>query len=67
MTACVEGRYIAVFHVDGAFHALDGNCPHQGGVLPRKEVQLISLAFHCACTTLDEAARGAISSNDQRR
>jgi hypothetical protein len=37
------------------------------GVLPRKEVQLISLAFHCACTTLDEAARGAISSNDQRR
>ena len=33
MTAVVDGSYIAVFNVDGAFHALDGNCPHQGGLL----------------------------------
>jgi 3-phenylpropionate/trans-cinnamate dioxygenase ferredoxin subunit len=33
MTAVVNGSYIAVFNVDGAFLALDGNCPHQGGLL----------------------------------
>ncbi len=26
-------RMVAVFHVDGRFHALDGVCPHQGGPL----------------------------------
>ncbi|HEV3415936.1 MAG TPA: non-heme iron oxygenase ferredoxin subunit [Pirellulales bacterium] len=26
-------RVIALFNVDGAFHALDGICPHQGGPL----------------------------------
>ena len=29
--------------------------PWNSGVLPRKEVELISLALHCACTNLDEA------------
>jgi nitrite reductase/ring-hydroxylating ferredoxin subunit len=29
----VAGRIIALFNVDGAFHALDGICPHQGGPL----------------------------------
>jgi 3-phenylpropionate/trans-cinnamate dioxygenase ferredoxin subunit len=33
MTAVVDNSYIAVFNVDGAFHALDGNCPHMGGLL----------------------------------
>jgi len=33
MTAVVNESYIAVFNVDGAFNALDGNCPHQGGLL----------------------------------
>ena len=32
-----------------------GTDPWTSGVLPRKEVELISLALHCACTTLDEA------------
>jgi nitrite reductase (NADH) small subunit len=27
------GRIIALFNVNGAFHALDGICPHQGGPL----------------------------------
>lgn len=26
-------RMVALFNVDGAFHALDGVCPHQGGPL----------------------------------
>ena len=33
MPAVVNGSYLAVFKVDSAFHALDGNCPHQGGLL----------------------------------
>lgn len=26
-------RIVALFNVDGSFHALDGICPHQGGPL----------------------------------
>jgi nitrite reductase/ring-hydroxylating ferredoxin subunit len=26
-------RIVAIFNVDGQFHALDGICPHQGGPL----------------------------------
>lgn len=29
----VEGREIALFNVDGKFHALDNTCPHMGGPL----------------------------------
>jgi alkylhydroperoxidase/carboxymuconolactone decarboxylase family protein YurZ len=32
-----------------------GTNPWNSGVLPRKEVELISLALHSACTSLDEA------------
>lgn len=28
-----DDRIIALFNVDGEFHALDGICPHQGGPL----------------------------------
>lgn len=28
-----EDRIVALFNVDGEFHALDGVCPHQGGPL----------------------------------
>ena len=27
------GRTLAVFNVDGAFHAIDNRCPHRGGPL----------------------------------
>ena len=27
------GRMVALFNLDGTFHALDGICPHQGGPL----------------------------------
>ena len=29
----VEGQPVAVFNVDGTFHALSGKCPHRGGPL----------------------------------
>ena len=29
----VDGRIIALFHVDGQISAIDGLCPHQGGPL----------------------------------
>jgi nitrite reductase/ring-hydroxylating ferredoxin subunit len=29
----VDGRTVALFNVDGVFHALDGRCPHRGGPL----------------------------------
>ncbi len=29
----VNGRKIALFQVDGAYHAIDDACPHQGGPL----------------------------------
>src|SRR5258707_15548149 len=32
-----------------------GTAPWRSGVLPRKEVELISLALHCSCTNLDDA------------
>ena len=32
-----------------------GTNPWTSGVLPLKEVELISLALHCSCTTLDDA------------
>lgn len=28
-----DDRLVALYNVDGAFHALDGVCPHQGGPL----------------------------------
>ena len=28
-----RGRVVALFNVDGTFHALDGVCPHAGGPL----------------------------------
>ena len=33
MTVRLGGDYVAVFNVDGTFHAIDGNCPHMGGLL----------------------------------
>jgi alkylhydroperoxidase/carboxymuconolactone decarboxylase family protein YurZ len=48
-----------------------GTSPWNTGVLPRKEVELISLALHCSCTNLDEAGtrrhiRGALDAGATR-
>jgi nitrite reductase (NADH) small subunit len=29
----VDGQAVAIFNVEGAFHALSGRCPHRGGPL----------------------------------
>ena len=34
----VEGKRIALFNVDGAFFALDDECPHAGGPLSEGQV-----------------------------
>ena len=37
---CVEinGKKIAIFHVDGAYYALDDDCPHKQGPLSEGEI-----------------------------
>lgn len=34
----LQQRFVAVFNVDGAFHAIDHECPHEGGPLGAGEV-----------------------------
>ncbi|MCS6927829.1 MAG: Rieske 2Fe-2S domain-containing protein [Candidatus Binatia bacterium] len=34
----VEGKRIAIFNVNGAYYAIDGICPHQGGPLGEGEL-----------------------------
>jgi nitrite reductase/ring-hydroxylating ferredoxin subunit len=29
----VDGRWVALFHIDGAYHAIDNVCLHRGGPL----------------------------------
>ncbi|HLK11246.1 MAG TPA: Rieske (2Fe-2S) protein [Candidatus Binatia bacterium] len=39
VTVEVNGRQIALFNVDGTFHALAGECPHRGGPLGDGELE----------------------------
>ena len=32
------GQIVALFNIDGEFHALDGVCPHQGGPLGKGQL-----------------------------
>jgi 3-phenylpropionate/trans-cinnamate dioxygenase ferredoxin component len=41
----VDGRPIAVFNVEGAFHAIDDVCTHDGG--PLAEGELIGCEIEC--------------------
>ena len=41
----VEGKRIAIFNVDGSYHALDDVCPHQGG--PLGEGELMGTTVTC--------------------
>ncbi len=47
---CVEagGKAIALFNVDGTFHALHGTCPHRGGPLGEGELEgtLVTCPWH---------------------
>lgn len=39
MVAEVNGRTVAVFNIDGAFHVVDNTCLHRGGPLGEGEVE----------------------------
>lgn len=62
-----NGRQIAVLRVDGAYHAFDNACPHQGNPLVDGEVlgDVLECAYHGwrfdlatgACLVGDEPAR----------
>jgi nitrite reductase (NADH) small subunit len=43
-----EDRIIALYNVDGAFHALDGVCPHQGGPLGKGTLEgtIVTCPWH---------------------
>jgi len=41
----VDGRAIAVFHIDGAFYAIDDVCTHDGG--PLAEGKVIGCEIEC--------------------
>jgi nitrite reductase/ring-hydroxylating ferredoxin subunit len=46
---CVAGdRMVALFNVEGTFHALDGVCPHQGGPLGKGRLSgcLVTCPWH---------------------
>jgi len=38
LEAVAEDHIVALFNVEGAFHALDGVCPHQGGPLGKGQL-----------------------------
>ena len=38
-TVSVQGKELAVFNVEGAFHVLDNECPHRGGPLGEGELE----------------------------
>jgi nitrite reductase (NADH) small subunit len=48
MECVAGGRIVALFNVEGAFHALDGICPHQGGPLGKGRLEgcLITCPWH---------------------
>lgn len=50
--SCIErvvgDRIVALFNVDGKFHALDGVCPHQGGPLGQGQLSgtIVTCPWH---------------------
>ncbi|MGE0710996.1 MAG: Rieske (2Fe-2S) protein [Planctomycetota bacterium] len=44
----VAGRAVAVFNVDGAFHAVENTCPHAGGPLGEGDLRgaVVSCPWH---------------------
>lgn len=44
-TVEVDGIWIALFNVDGTFHAIDNTCPHAGG--PLGEGKLCGTVVEC--------------------
>ena len=47
-TLAVEGKELALFNVDGTFHAIDNECPHRGGPLGEGELEgcIVTCPWH---------------------
>ena len=47
-TIAAHGKELAVFNVDGTFHAVDNECPHRGGPLGEGELEgcLVTCPWH---------------------
>jgi nitrite reductase/ring-hydroxylating ferredoxin subunit len=43
----VDGRDVALINLDGAFYALDNNCPHNGGPLAQGQLDSESAQLTC--------------------
>jgi NAD(P)H-dependent nitrite reductase small subunit len=55
-TFVIDGRDIAVFHVDGAFYALGNTCPHQGGPLAEGWIEgtTVTCPWHAWCFRMED-------------
>ena len=44
----VAGKMVAVFNIDGTFHAIDNECPHQGGPIGEGSLKgaVVSCPWH---------------------
>ncbi len=47
-TLTVDGKELALFNVEGTFHAIDNECPHRGGPLGEGELEgcLVTCPWH---------------------
>ena len=62
----VAGKEIALFNLDGTFHAIDNTCLHRGGPLAEGELEgnIVTCPWHgwqydvtTGCNTMDESER----------
>jgi nitrite reductase/ring-hydroxylating ferredoxin subunit len=64
----VGDREVAIFNIDGAFHAIENTCPHQGGPLAEGslEGQVVTCPWHAWCfdVTTGEMTMGGFTSVD---
>ncbi len=64
----VGEREVAVFNIDGAFHAIENACPHQGGPLAEGwiEGRVVTCPWHAWCFDVTDGSMtlGALSSVD---
>src|SRR5262245_65664365 len=47
-TVTVDGKDVALFNVDGTFHAIDNECPHRGGPLGEGDLEgcIVTCPWH---------------------
>lgn len=60
----VEGQPVALFNVDGTFHALSGKCPHRGGPLGEGFVEGTEVSCPWHNWTFDVTSGANVASPD---